>query len=184
MMYREKKTIEASSFLLSKLSGEMPYIKLIKLLYLADREFVKLKGRTISGDQHFSLPYGPILSKTLDAIKSQDPEWSEHIGVDLESKVVWLTTPVDPEELSKSEIQVLEVIVNQFGQMSWPDLVEYTHSLPEWKEPGGKQKRQQISISDIARAVGHSEERVQEIVASEQDSKAVNRFLNQFREPA
>jgi len=183
-LYREKKTIGAAAYLLSKLGNEMQYIKLIKLLYLADREFVKQKGRTISGDNHFSLPYGPILSKSLDAITEEKAEWTEIIGADLESKTVWLKQKNEIEELSKSEISVLDLIVENFGHMPGPQPVEYTHTLPEWKKPTGKKKSQEISLREIAEAVGHFSERVDAIVAGQSESKTVNRFLNQFRESA
>jgi uncharacterized phage-associated protein len=183
-MYKEAKTIEAATYLLSKLTGPgeaVPYIKLIKLLYLADREQVKNKGRTISGDSYWSLKCGPILSDTLNAIKGLDPHWMPYVGVDLEARVVWLKAQAQPSDMSRADRDVLDKIVAQFGHLPWQELVDFTHELPEWKRPDGQVKRRRIYLVDIARAVGHSEERVHAIVEGDKEKETVRQFLGQFK---
>jgi len=46
----------------------MNYLKLMKLLYLADRESMRRNGRPISGDRYVSMDHGPVLSQTLNLI--------------------------------------------------------------------------------------------------------------------
>jgi uncharacterized phage-associated protein len=46
----------------------MAYIKLIKLLYLADREALLRWGRPITTDRHVSMPKGPVVSQIYDLI--------------------------------------------------------------------------------------------------------------------
>ena len=46
----------------------MSYMKLIKLLYLADREALLRWGRPITFDAYVSMDRGPVLSSVLDLI--------------------------------------------------------------------------------------------------------------------
>ena len=62
----------------------MSYMKLIKLLYLADRKRLLERGRPITFDTYYSLPHGPILSRTKELIDDgpspgADSLWLKHI---------------------------------------------------------------------------------------------------------
>ena len=67
--YDEKAVTQAAIYLLERHSNQMPYIKLIKLLYLADRGALLETGSSISKDAYVSMFYGPVLSITLDVIR-------------------------------------------------------------------------------------------------------------------
>ena len=172
-MYRKRKTIEAAAYLLAKADGEMPYIKLVKLLYLADREQIRQRGRSISGDSHWSLKYGPVLEHTLDAIRHGDSEWGEVTQTDLEAKVISLRAEVPACELSRADCQVLDQVYAEFGSMKWPQLVDHTHGLAEWVPTSG---RRRISLRDIAKAVGHSDERIAEILEADRERAEIERL--------
>jgi hypothetical protein len=144
---------------------------------------VHKKGRTISGDTHWSLKCGPILSHTLNAIKGLDPDWTPFIGVDLDAKVVWLKELAKPAELSRSDRETLDSVVETFGHLPWEELVQYTHRLPEWKKPEGQVKRRRIYLEDIARAVGHTDDRIRAIVEGDREKAVVRGFLSQFKAP-
>jgi uncharacterized phage-associated protein len=183
-MYREERTIEAATYLLAQSSeiGEaVPYIKLIKLLYLADREHILTFGSTITGDDHWSLPYGPILSHTLSAIKSSDKNWMPFVGVDLDAKVIWLKEQAKPAQLSRADRSSLDKVSRDFGHMGWEELVEYTHGLSEWKKPVGNTKRTRIYLGDIARGLGLSEERIAAILALDQERNEIHPFIESLR---
>ena len=59
-MFNELKTAQASAYLLHKAGGTMEHLKLMKLLYLADRLSWKEYDKSITGDEYYSLPYGPV----------------------------------------------------------------------------------------------------------------------------
>ena len=65
-LFNEKRTAQAAAFMLHSAGGRLPLLKLMKLLYLAERESLRLFGEPISGDKLVSMPHGPVLSKTLD----------------------------------------------------------------------------------------------------------------------
>lgn len=60
--------------------GQMEYIHLIKLLYLADRQALEEWSRPITTDRYVSMKDGIMLSRILDHIKLNDSElWTNHI---------------------------------------------------------------------------------------------------------
>ena len=72
--FREEKATQAAALLLGCGGGHMNFMKLVKLIYLADREALIKLGRHITLDQLCSLRYGPIVSNTLNLINEQpDP---------------------------------------------------------------------------------------------------------------
>jgi uncharacterized phage-associated protein len=68
LSFDESKATEAAAFLLSRSDQTMNYMKLIKLLYLADREALIRWGRPISTDRYVSMKHGPVLSNVLNLI--------------------------------------------------------------------------------------------------------------------
>src|SRR5487761_1366450 len=108
----------------------MPYMKLLKLLYLADRRALIESGAPITGDDMFALPKGPILSRILDLMNSSPEDgsaWFEfvsghtgHGGYDVEA----LKEPPDADSrLSDFEVKVLSDVWNEYGHMKLWDLV-------------------------------------------------------------
>ena len=77
--FDERKAKSAASVLLQQEGGRMPYIRLIKLLYLADRESIDRRGRPIVGGRYVSMKYGPVLSEVLDLVRTGGLEWSEAV---------------------------------------------------------------------------------------------------------
>jgi len=55
----------------------MSYLKLIKLLYIIDREALLRWGRPLTGDRYVSMDHGPVLSQTLNLI-TEEPRPDEH----------------------------------------------------------------------------------------------------------
>ena len=65
-MFNERKTTQMAAYFISHEGGEISKLKLIKLLYLAERESLRQHGRVMTGDRFVAMPYGPVLSMTLD----------------------------------------------------------------------------------------------------------------------
>jgi uncharacterized phage-associated protein len=71
--YREEKATQAAARLLQLVGGKLNHMKLIKLLYVADRRALLRFGRPITFDWYVSMPHGPVLSFTLDKINDSAP---------------------------------------------------------------------------------------------------------------
>lgn len=68
MRYREDKATQTAARLLSHAGGRLPVLKLMKLLYLAERRAIVEYGRPMVFDSYCSMPHGPVMSFTLDRI--------------------------------------------------------------------------------------------------------------------
>ena len=162
-IFDERKASEAASVLLERHDGAMPYIKLIKLLYLADREALIETGVPITGDRFVSMRFGPVLSRVLDLINGpdavQDSVWHSYIarrGYD----AVLVGQP-GSAHLSDYESDVLEAVFDSFGREKAWDVVARTHALPEWTDPG--HRAVPIEPEDILRYAGYDEDEVRAV---------------------
>lgn len=157
--FREEKATEAAAVLLRLRGDAMAYLKLIKLLYLADRKALVQWKSPITFDTYYSMNHGPVLSHTLNLIKYGEDTvsreyWSAHISPPNEDRAVSLLTECPPNHLSRAEIDVLEKTFSQYGYMNKWQLRDETHKLPEWRDPEGS--RLLISIDEILKLEGES----------------------------
>ena len=167
-VFNPRKTTQAAAFLLKLHGGRMPYMVLIKLLYLADREALIKSGTPITGDTLFSMKNGPILSHVLNWINSgQDPKefspWFEFVSEPDADKQVSLKVPFsEGDELSQFHQNILEQVHKNFGNMDRWALVDLLHKiLPEWRDPD--ESSLPIAPEDILRAEKKSEEYIERL---------------------
>jgi uncharacterized phage-associated protein len=138
-VFKEEKAAEAAGHLLRLAGGRMKYLKLIKLLYLADRRCLIETGFTITGDRMVSMDHGPVLSEIYDRVKHDGGEGPWHQTEARQG--YWaraLKAPPDEGALSDYEIDVLEAVYREFGGWGQWHLVDWMHEhLPEWQDPAG-----------------------------------------------
>lgn len=163
--FNERKATEAAARLLELRGGQMHYLKLLKLLYIADREALARWGIPISHDSYVSMDHGPVLSQTYNLIRDGGSRiWSEHISApygDYEIRLVGEKPLV--QKLSEAEEKLLDEVFARYGNANRWDLVDETHKFPEWRDPHGSSLP--ISVGDILRALGEPEEEVEAVVA-------------------
>ena len=136
------------------------YTKLIKMLYLADKEALNGSMQTISGDSYVSMDNGPVLSALYDLIKGtyHDREsqglWNSRFirdGYDL----IAATERIPHGELSEYETDALDKIYGQFKDKTVWEMIAYVHSnCPEWKDPNGTALA--IETRDILKSLGRT----------------------------
>jgi uncharacterized phage-associated protein len=81
LRFNEAKATQAAARLLRNRGGTMSYMKLIKLLYLADREALASWGRPITTGNYVSMDKGPVLSHVLDRInEGPSPDEPSYVG--------------------------------------------------------------------------------------------------------
>jgi uncharacterized phage-associated protein len=168
LRFNEEKAMQAAAKLLELRGGKMSYMKLLKLLYIVDREALRRWGRPVTTDSYVSMDRGPVPSKTLSLISEGSPpgqtsKWAEFISEPEHYHVHLLKTPAS-DELSDAEIALIEEVFKKLGSLNRWQLVEHVHTFPEWENPGGSSVP--ISYRDILKAVGKSE---LEIAAIESD---------------
>jgi len=164
-MFKERKAAQIAAYFLNKDGGAMPHIKLVKLMYLADRQAYDDYGFSISEDDAVSMPYGPVLSKTLDLINGNvryADAWKALISAKADNKVALCNTTVDVEDLDElvtEEMSVFDKVFDKFGGFDKWKLVDYTHTLPEWKDPG--KSVIPIHPREILEALGKTDEEIE-----------------------
>jgi len=178
--YREEKATQAAAKLLSlSPKHKMNHVRLIKLLYLADRQALINWGRTITGDDYYSLRLGPILQCTLDLLNDEiNPQapsyWHKHIS-ERQGNEVRLLGEAPNDQLSSAEENLLQEIFDEHGKKNQWELVKLTHDLPEWQDPGCS--RLPISIRRILSSEGFSESEILEIENSISNKQSANDLL-------
>jgi uncharacterized phage-associated protein len=157
------KTIQAIAVLFrSDLCKEMDYLRVLKLLYIADRESLAETGRPITGDQVVAMKLGPVLSGIYDLVKSNPCEpsiWQNFLRKD--HYQIELTEDPGTEELSPYEIGKLLEVAKRYKDCGSHDLVEITHEFGEWQRNNPEKsgvKIQPIPFADILAAVGRAED--------------------------
>src|SRR5205823_7945137 len=104
--FNDAKATQAASRLLRAAKGKMNYLKLIKLLYLADREALIEWGRPITTDRYVSMEHGPVVIRIYDLIMAKTQAdvgviWGKHISKPRDYKVS-LVEDAGGDELSRA----------------------------------------------------------------------------------
>ena len=148
----------------------MSHLKLLKLMYIAERRALLGWGRSITYDSFASMRLGPILSGTYDLIglECPPPGWPlfRQRVARLGPYRVKLTQRNTPEHspLSDAEIDLVAEVYQKYGKMDRFELCKLTHEFPEWQDPSGSSLP--ISIKAILERNGVSETEV-DIILSE-----------------
>ncbi|MDD5687051.1 MAG: Panacea domain-containing protein [Elusimicrobia bacterium] len=165
-MIETKKIIQAVSYLLNKKAKALDKLKIVKLLYLADKYHLLKYGKTVTEDDYYAMQNGPVGSTVLNVLsydklnlseteynyaKSLFDETSKNSFISKEQKVKYLM-------LSETDKDALDFVINNYGKMNTWDLVKFTHKYPEWKcyeelLRGGKSRREKINIEDLVSVI-------------------------------
>ena len=161
-IFDQKKTTQAAAQVIFLHGGRLNYMKLIKLLYLADRESLIDRGMPITGDAMVSMPHGPVLSNTLNLINEGEHGGSRYWYESVTGPSSWEVGLVHKNPatdlLSRYEVDLLEKIVGKFRAFSQWDLRDFTHDLPEWGDPDGSSYP--IEPKEILEAAGATDEEI------------------------
>jgi uncharacterized phage-associated protein len=187
-LFDERRAAEAAAYLLFRAGGKLPLLKLIKLLYLAERLCLQRYGEPLTGDRLVSMPHGPVLSMTYDlsngALPSVEGGWETWIA-DRAGHVVALrdeskirSPEQDLQRLSDSDLEVLSETWGQFGHWDRWDLVKYTHSeaCPEWEDPEGSSRP--IEYSTLFLKLGYSPDQANSLVERLTEQRALNAAMS------
>lgn len=162
MAFNEQKVAQMAAFFLSRNGGSLSIIKLMKLLYLADRRSLECYEMPMSGDHMVSMPHGPVLSRTLElmnGVSSPKADGWDCWVADRAGYMLSLKQCGNSEfdRLSEADIDVLNDVQKSFGWMDQWALRDYTHDkCPEWRDPDGSSNP--IEYSDVLQVLGRDPE--------------------------
>ncbi len=171
--FDERKAVQAAGRLISQSGGEMNYMALLKLLYLIDREALLRWGKPITGDKIVAMKRGPVLSRIFDLVsqkKQEHPKCAWHNLIPRPAPYVYTVRfggVPDISALSEAEVALIDAVFAQHRNKTEDQLVELTHKLPEWSDPG--KTSVPIPFERILKAEKKSDE---EILAVAQEAEA------------
>jgi uncharacterized phage-associated protein len=173
----EQTIVEAVCFLLSRFA-ELNKLKIVKLLYLADKYHLLHYGRTITRDEYYAMRRGPVGSATKNILSFD----VKNISAATVAYAKTLISSVDNvfqiknknasfKMLSESDREALAYVIKTFGHQTYYDLYNYTHQYPEWKKheqffkekPNGRKKIAEHELFNIIdNKLGISKEQARE----------------------
>jgi len=179
LLFNEAKATQAAARLLTLRGGTMSYVKLIKLLYLADRDALIRWGRPITTDRYVSMDNGPVVSRIYDLIRDEPPPnsfrmWRRFIS-DPEDYEVRLLGDPGSGELSRPEQELIDEVFAQHGRQNRWTVVNYTRSLPEWTHPDGGALP--IEYRDILKAAQKTEAEISAVEEALESAALDERIL-------
>ena len=111
----------ALAYLQQKLPGLTRH-QAFKLLYLADLLHLERYGRPITGDTYVAMEYGPVPSQLYDLVK-------RHLSAGPSLPKI----EADLEELSRSDLRILDEVVDRYGRYTFAERTELTHD-EAWRQ--------------------------------------------------
>jgi len=99
-MIETSATIQALCYILDKIK-QADKLKLVKLLFIADKYHLVQFGRTITNDDYWAMPYGPVGSTAKDVL-SLDPDF---LSEEEYKYAVEMLKPVDEHSFVHDEVE-------------------------------------------------------------------------------
>jgi|SRR5665213_1703852 len=187
-MFTHKKTAQVAAFLASGLgSKSIKYMRLLKLMYLSDRESLARFAEPLSYDQMYSMDYGLVLSEVLNAVQSLRfngdlRPWGSYFRArrNKTDYYVSLNRRVSRDELdflSDSDIEILNAVLAKFGEMDEWALSQYMHDhCAEWKDPDGS--RIPVDDRELLQILGLPEEEAEVTAKSLRSERQMGRIFS------
>jgi uncharacterized phage-associated protein len=140
------KRIQIVSYLLAKFAAaghnKASKLKLIKMVWLADRLHLRRFGLLLTADKYYALKYGPIASRTLDIIDGNATVIEDNVLVhalqyfrkDDARTLFLICQPNDYGCLSEADQESLDQAFEKIMPFKPEEISEISHIFPEWSK--------------------------------------------------
>lgn len=170
--FQEERATQVAARFAYKVGGRINHMRLIKLMYLVEREALSRFGRLVTFDWLISMTHGPVLSATLNRInevpasdEASKPHWQRFFSPRSNHEVSLLVSDPPIDALSRAEVELVDEIFAKFGKYDQWELRDWCHAnCPEWSDPGSS--RTEIDLRVILTDAGFSEEDAEEVLDS------------------
>lgn len=136
--YNHKKAAQLINYLAAANSGKINEMKAFKLIWLVDRLHLRRYARTVTGDMHVAMEWGPVPSGTKNFIENnyradanKKPYFDEYI--ELIGRTIHSKKEVNRLVFSQTDIEVIDEILAIYNKFDQFELAKYSHFFPEWK---------------------------------------------------
>lgn len=163
--FNELKSADVVAYLLLKEGGKMDYEKLMRLLYLSERECAKKEGEFICNAYLVLTEAGPILSEVADFIEGETISefrygWNYKINK-LKGDTVSVKRYITEDHLGKLSnyfTDIIDDVYEEFGGMSEGRLLKHINdTCPECSEFLNESKRfdEPINLNILLKDLGY-----------------------------
>lgn len=138
--FNYKKSTQALNFFAKYEGGVINKMKALKLIWLSDRLHLRKYARPILNDIYFALDYGPVASNTKDLVEgtyflSSEERNYRDIYINNKDKYHYESIEEFNSKLfSKTELDIMTLIANEFGGFTEFELSDESHKYPEWNK--------------------------------------------------
>lgn len=161
LKFQPRKAIHAASVLArQEANSTITRLRLLKLLYIADRRMIERKGRPLFRARASALDNGPLHSPVYHLIQGESletPEWDKHFRCEGPRNIVMHNEPA-PASLSEYEIKLLVEVSKDYADFDDYELVTETHKFAEYRDSYVPGTSKPIPIEAIIKAVGRESE--------------------------
>ena len=189
LKFNYEKSLQAAAYLLRLHGGSMKYLRLLKLLYIAERELLSEAALPLTGDCFKAMDHGPVLDLVYDHIRKEhwtNPDWQKFVKTIPDYKVVLEQDPGE-DHLPKIITDKLVEVTRRYKDQSRWEIRDLTHQFPEWfknKPPQGSSNI--IPLVDVLEAMGEGQETFDVIMEDELERQRMNQLFDDLHseEPA
>jgi len=163
-----QKATEVAAAFLKRANGSINILKLVKLVYLLDRESIARRGVPVVGGVYLSMRNGPVTSEVLDLINAGSlwncpNNWDRFIS-DRQNHEVELIKDPGTDRLSEFEIDLIEELFRRHEHQDQWAIAQWCHEhCGEWL-PLDK-GAEAITVAELAQEVGREPNEVIENAA-------------------
>lgn len=182
-MFSSARTAQVCAEFTRRAGGTINVLKLVKLVYLCDRMSMKQYASPITYDRYASMDHGPVPSNTLNLINGRliDPAWNKWMenreGYTVSVRRQGFVSK-DLDELSVADLEIMDKVWDEFGDIAERDLSRYTHEhCTEWEDPGGSSTP--IEEWEIFLALGWNRRDAESAHQQIQEQREIDRVLSQ-----
>lgn len=160
LRFNFEKSLQAAGVLLQLEDGRMPSLRLLRLLYIADRELLAETAIPITGDRVRAMKCGPVLSDVYSLIRGEatrSGDWSAHVQT--QGYAVKLIHDPGRGKLSKGEVEKLTEVSERHRNRDQWELSDLIREFPEWRRnlPTEDETHRLIPWADVLEAQGEAE---------------------------
>ncbi len=151
------KAAQIASYFATRSDGQIEKLKLVKLMYLAERESLARHAHPMFYDELYSMQHGPVCSSVMDGLNGRIPSWKSYLSA--KNNIIRPTHAIsrdEMDEVSDADFAIIEDLWARFSEMTASQIRNYTHrNCAEYQEI--ESGRLPISYEDVFRAVGNEE---------------------------
>ncbi len=136
MWFDFHKIVQILAYLAQKEWGKINYTKALKILFFADKLYLRKYGKLITDDTYSAMRYGPVAQSTYSLIRTPSDFDADYIDqyITKDGYDIVLKQDPDLDYIAEAEKDTIDAVFEVFGKYTYQELIELTHQYKEWKK--------------------------------------------------